>query len=413
MADLALKPEIASEFVRFLDAQLKEAREQLQRSTDDNVALRREFEAFRSDAGTASHGSAERSEIESLRAEVSRLRKELEDAQESTRSHQAEASTWRTRYEQLKPQLANSAAHTAQILEKMREELAATTPHGSSTGQTLIQFRALLHTLPSVAASASPSGSKVVFHGTKLPPLLSKATLKACTGGVCFFGHLLEWVAASSQHAYTIFPEYRYNPKPSEGEPTWTAATDCDSLVGQQRELFYVDAGNICYAGTFLCHAGPRSVKAAVLAVDTESVAQAVARKTFNVNIKSSQSRQAKAKTYMPLLADLYAEGTATVRILGLQRVGFNKKLFEILRKAHDQRDRRRSESASTSTLSDMLVETGTPSTHASQSGRRKRDWFDEIWDDGEETEGGGPGPSKVPRLDEDEVNDMMTVWRA
>ncbi len=78
-------------------------------------------------------------EIENLRAEVSRLRKELEDAQKSTRDHQAEASTWQTRYEQLKPLLANSAAHTGQILEKMREELAATTPHGSSTGQTLMQ----------------------------------------------------------------------------------------------------------------------------------------------------------------------------------------------------------------------------------------------------------------------------------
>ncbi len=59
MADLALKPEIASEFVRFLDAQLKEARQQLQRSTD--VSDRFKFlsksdrACFYVDAASANH----------------------------------------------------------------------------------------------------------------------------------------------------------------------------------------------------------------------------------------------------------------------------------------------------------------------------------------------------------------------
>ncbi|KAI0710324.1 hypothetical protein C8T65DRAFT_648570 [Cerioporus squamosus] len=408
MGDLALEPGVASEFVRYLNAQLKETRDKLQRSTEDNATLREELEALRTNAGLTSQGSAERSEIERMQGEVNRLRKELDDARNSARGHQAEATMWRTRYEQLKPQLTDAAAQTGKIIEKMRQELAAAAPHKSSTGQTLVQFRALLRSLPSIAASSSPSSSRVVFRGSNF-----LAAVESTIGGFCFFGCLLEWSAPPSQHAYAIFPEYRYNPKPADDESTWTAATDCTSLAGEQRELFYVEGEDICYAGTFLCHAGPRSLKVADLAVDSQSLAQAVARKTFHVNIKSTQSRQAKAKTYVPLLADLYTEGVATVRILGLQRVGFNKKLFEILRKAHGQRERKASESSSTNTMSSMHAEPAATPAPASRSAGKKRDWFDEIWDGGE-TEGSGPGPSKVPRLVEaGEMDELMTVWRA
>ena len=84
-------------------------------------------------------------------------------------------------------------------------------------------------------------------------------------GGFAFFGPLLVWCPPPSQHACVVFPEYEYNPKPTgEGTSTWSkAASEWATLAGQQREVFYVDGENISYAGTFICHAGPRGVNAA------------------------------------------------------------------------------------------------------------------------------------------------------
>ncbi|RPD57327.1 hypothetical protein L227DRAFT_228767 [Lentinus tigrinus ALCF2SS1-6] len=236
-------------------------------------------------------------------------------------------------------------------------------------------------------------------------PSASEHQRTSSIGGFGFFGDYLKW---SSQHAYSIFPEYRYNPKPADDEPTWTPAKEWVSLAGQQRELLYVEDGNICYAGTFLCHAGPQSVKVEELGDDVdESFVNALARKTFNVNIKNPQSRQSKAKTYVPLLANLYTEGTATVRILGLQRVGFNEKLFQILRRAYDKRDRKGAAGANTST----------PDAEPTSTKKRKKqniDFFAELFGEPEEAEGGIPGPSKVPRLDESALMfDETTVWRS
>ena len=43
-------------------------------------------------------------------------------------------------------------------------------------------------------------------------------------------------------------------------------------ISGQQREIFHIDGDNICYAGTFFCHAGPRSVKLSELGPETSDV---------------------------------------------------------------------------------------------------------------------------------------------
>ncbi|RPD71998.1 hypothetical protein L226DRAFT_573371 [Lentinus tigrinus ALCF2SS1-7] len=401
MGDITLGSGVASEFFKYLNAQLKDTREQLQRANEENVALKEELEALQSLSRPASRTNTESDEVECLRDEMNRLREELNDARETAKRHENEAATWRTRYEQLKPQLINSAAHAAQLMETMREDWTASMPQDTPTGPTLDQFRTLLRSLPGVAASAKPGASRIVFSGTRLP-LLSKASLNACIGGFGFFGDYLKW---SSQHAYSIFPEYRYNPKPADDEPTWTPAKEWVSLAGQQRELLYVEDGNICYAGTFLCHAGPQSVKVEELGDD--SFVNALARKTFNVNIKNPQSRQSKAKTYVPLLANLYTEGTATVRILGLQRVGFNEKLFQILRRAYDKRDRKGAAGANTST----------PDAEPTSTKKRKKqniDFFAELFGEPEEAEGGIPGPSKVPRLDESALMfDETTVWRS
>lgn len=102
----------------------------------------------------------------------------------------------------------------------------------------------------SVACGLSPSNSVSTSHFKSLS-----------TGGYAFFGECLKWFPSPSQHAYVVFPEFLYHPKPVEGEGSWTRMSQWTSLAGQQRELFYVDADSIIYAGTFFCHAGPRAVK--------------------------------------------------------------------------------------------------------------------------------------------------------
>ena len=136
---------------------------------------------------------------------------------------------------------------------------------------------------------------------------------------------------------------------------------------------------------------------------------QALARKTLNIASKHAQSRQSQAKTYVPLLAELYTEGSATVRIFGLQRVGFNERLFQILRRAYDKRDRERKASADVPGSAEAGVA-------SSCTQGKKRDLVLELLGEpeGAESEWNVPGPAKVPRLDEGaELHDEMTVWRA
>ena len=143
-----------------------------------------------------------------------------------------------------------------------------------------------------------------------------------------------------------------------------------------------------------------------------QSFVQALARKTFTVTAKNPQSRQSKAKIYVPLLADLYTEGTATVQILGLQRVGFNGKLFHILRRAYDKRDKKAQVASSTTPRTDAQTEASP--TPARRARGKKRDLFLEFFGEPEESGWDAPGPSKIPRLDEGAVLcDEMTVWRA
>ena len=57
-----------------------------------------------------------------LRNEVDALKKERDDALALAAARQAETNTWKIRYEQLKPQLAESAATNLQILGSIRQD---------------------------------------------------------------------------------------------------------------------------------------------------------------------------------------------------------------------------------------------------------------------------------------------------
>ncbi|KAI1788519.1 hypothetical protein LXA43DRAFT_974766 [Ganoderma leucocontextum] len=239
---------------------------------------------------------------------------------------------------------------SSQLLRTIRQELVEfigqQPAYPDVDGGHPMKFRTFIAGLPATAVpDALNHESRVIFRGVTNLPLLSKAAIKACVGGFAFFGTLLVWCAPPSQHACVVFPEYEYNPKPAAaGATTWTKTTpEWASFAGQQREVFYIDGANISYAGTFICHAGPRDAKVAEIgdAID-ETLLSALARKTLHLDTKNPKARSTLSKSYTPRLADLYrgVSGPATVQLLGLQRVGFNKALFDILTASSRKRGR-------------------------------------------------------------------------
>ncbi|EJF56182.1 hypothetical protein DICSQDRAFT_141442 [Dichomitus squalens LYAD-421 SS1] len=263
-------------------------------------------------------------------------------------------------------------------------------------------FHAFISGLPETATpDAQQLESRVVFRNVTKLPLLSKAAIKACIGGFAFFGDLLQWCAPLSQHALVVFPEYEFSPKPATGATTWTKpSTAWTSYAGQQRDLLYVDGGDISYAGTFFCHGGPRAVKLAELGeIVGEAMYEHLARRTLVADTKRPKDRSNLIKTFVPSLTNLYREGSATVQVLGLQRVGFNQSLFGILIKASKKRER-------AAALLELLGETspvGDPGT-PKKRGLPEEDaeaMEAEIDMQADGRGGEGPGPSKIPKLGE------------
>ncbi|KAI1785264.1 hypothetical protein LXA43DRAFT_1117570 [Ganoderma leucocontextum] len=297
MDDVATDQGIASEFVKYLTAQLKEIRDEVQRLNQENATLKEQLIRL-SPGGAASHGAISESPVRELEVKVNALRKERDDALALAVTRQAEADTWRTRYEELKPQLAESAAMSSQLLRTIRQELV------EFIGQQPRVSRCRRRAPYGLPATAVPDAlnheSRVIFRGVTNLPLLSKAAIKACVGGFAFFGTLLVWCAPPSQHACVVFPEYEYNPKPAAAGATTVDQDDARTLLS------------------------------------------ALARKTLHLDTKNPKARSNLSKSYTPRLADLYRDvsGPATVQLLGLQRVGFNKALFDILTASSRKRGR-------------------------------------------------------------------------
>ena len=76
-----------------------------------------------------------------LRAEANALKKELAIARALAATRHAEVDTWRTRYEQLKPQLFGAAAQSSKLLDSMREELATLMPEDHAQSQSPDQVK--------------------------------------------------------------------------------------------------------------------------------------------------------------------------------------------------------------------------------------------------------------------------------
>ncbi|KAI0365949.1 hypothetical protein BV20DRAFT_1003329 [Pilatotrama ljubarskyi] len=415
MTDLVGDSQLTAEFVKFLNGQLKECRDQLQRYTQENTELREQLGAIRSGVPLGSpppphHGRT----VSDLDAEVASLKEQLAVARQTAEAHANEAAMWRERYQKTKTvegglslsELQRKAA-TDKLKNGLQEGLvrlkSAAKVTRSSTSQYQ-QFTTFMSKLSgSTASGVDALEPRVVFDTPKLQ-ILSKAAVNACDGGFAFFGGLLNWCASPSENALLVCPEHHFTPNPgNDGGTKWSHPTEWSSLIGQRREVFDTDGAHLTYAGTFLFHAGPKALRLQDFPSPLENKTLGeLARRTFN---PANKSQRAKAKAYLHILSELYTEGTATVQVLGLQRVGFNDKFFQILKKAYEKRGRTsarvraRSETqrslspADWNTLDDGLGEEDATTTGE----KRGRD--DDVEEDGDEF---GAGPSKKARSDGD-----------
>ena len=114
------------------------------------------------------------------------------------------------------------------------------------------------------------------------------------------------------------------------------------------------------------------------------------------------KGRSSVVRTHVPPLVDLYRDGSATVQVLGLQRVGFNQALFDILCRASKKRER---VAAMFQSLSESSGAGG-----AAQVTPRKRGLSEaeddatveaEIDGNADDWDGDRPGPSKIVRVGE------------
>ncbi|KAI9069352.1 hypothetical protein FKP32DRAFT_1682972 [Trametes sanguinea] len=170
---------------------------------------------------------------------------------------------------------------------------------------------------------------------------------------------------------------------------------DPDSTAQPHRSLRLRQSRRSPHTGTFLVHKGPICFGLQDLPhTSGDGLVSELAQRTFN---PASKSQRAKAKTYLSVLGEMYKKGEATLQVLGLQRVGFNAKFYEILRRAYNKRGkmraRARSETARSASPGQMtLLELFGPGS----SGKRARAEETEEWGEGE---GGGSGakrPSKA-----------------
>ncbi|KAI0359254.1 hypothetical protein OH77DRAFT_1419722 [Trametes cingulata] len=426
MENLGGDSQLTAEFVKFLNGQLKECRDQLQTYIQENTELREQLGAAQSGVPLGipppRHNASGRN-APILEAEVAALKEQLVLARQEAETHAEEAAMWRERYQKTKAVEEGISlsdfqrrAATDKLKKDLREGLvrvaSSTRATPSSTSQYQ-QFTTFMSKLSgSTASSVDALESRVVFDTPKLQ-ILSKAAVKACDGGFAHFGGLLNWCASPSQNALLICPERHYTPNSgSEGGTNWLEPTQWSSLIGQRREVFDTDGAHLTYAGTFLFHAGPKTLRLQDFPSPLENrTLNELTRRTFN---PANKSQRAKAKAYLHVLGELYREGTATVQVLGLQRVGFNDNFFRILKRAYEKRSRAsakaaRARSETQRSLSPGPLDWNAVDDHDEEEGttgagsKRGREEEDE-----EEDDGFGAGPSSKKARSE---NDGWLSW--
>ena len=134
---------------------------------------------------------------------IDTLQKERDDALALASMRQAEADTWKMRYEELKQQRVESSSMSSPLLSTMKQELVqflgtrsacpgvdpdvsdgsqrhSKIVHLQHASSSIQKFRAFMTWLPTTAIPSSlKQESHVVFKSATKLPLLSKAAMKA------------------------------------------------------------------------------------------------------------------------------------------------------------------------------------------------------------------------------------------
>ncbi|KAJ2990596.1 hypothetical protein NUW54_g8423 [Trametes sanguinea] len=266
MHGMSTDPHLAGEFVKFLNTQLQECREQLQQSIQENALLREQVKTIGL-LDLPVPPSDDQETIGILEAELEQVKEELAAAREDAETKAQDATKWRIRYE---TSLSSAAERDSDMKKKRAMDqlfdsmcLSLSTRIGSKTtsavsAQEYTQFRTFMADLSGSLTSQSDSAeSRVVFDLPKLQ-ILSKAARNACDDSFGFYGDLLQWCASPSQNALLYCPEYTYiSGGGNDGAQQWAHATEWSSLVGRRLELFDTNGEHLVYAGTFLVHKGP------------------------------------------------------------------------------------------------------------------------------------------------------------
>ncbi|KAI1788518.1 hypothetical protein LXA43DRAFT_636520 [Ganoderma leucocontextum] len=190
-------------------------------------------------------------------------------------------------------------------------------------GQTRYQqFWDWLTTRPEIEAANEDAPSAGHVNAQRALPAFSEEANRVCKSRPLFVDTLAFWRKEPADKHYGVFicPDYKYDPV----KRVWIRTDEAYACGEQTRELFFAQGGKTYYAGTYMCHTGPAHLRVHHLgALGNEDLLQAIASTTHGGGKRRGDEKQA--------IAELYREGTLTVRVLGLERTGFNRQLYNKL----------------------------------------------------------------------------------
>ncbi|KAI0710325.1 hypothetical protein C8T65DRAFT_648580 [Cerioporus squamosus] len=206
------------------------------------------------------------------------------------------------------------------------------TSHVLDGSQRLGQFRQWLQSRPllSSAQKGAPTNASAVFKTANLPVLAMPAS-RACKAPPLFLGQLYRWITHSKQLGLVICPDYTYVPSATYAQRIWSRADQWHACGEQEREVFYHHAGEVHYAGTYVCHTGPGRLKVQ----DISRVGMGTEEMVTRLESVTATGGKVPQEERNAVLA-LYREGSLTVNVLGLERVGFNDTLYSYLHVAYE-----------------------------------------------------------------------------
>ncbi|RPD57324.1 hypothetical protein L226DRAFT_615022 [Lentinus tigrinus ALCF2SS1-7] len=274
-------------------------------------------------------------------AAVKQAQKEKEDIEAHVRQYNPEVIE---RQEELLAAPASPQANTLNnppgpglsnnpVIVRMRQGLSDLGVQRGATsnlhdGRTrLTQFRLWLRNRPVLGSgkSGAPGGVSAAFKGSNLPELSPDAS-RSCKAPPLFVGELCNWNSRSKQLGIVVCPDYVYERSETYNYRVWSRADRWHACGEQEREVFYHYAGEVHYAGTYVCHTGPGMLK--VHDIDKVGVGQEdMITRLITVTNKTEITPEERAA-----VRELYREGTLTAHVLGLERIGFNNALHSHLR---------------------------------------------------------------------------------